>query len=332
MKELIRKIVSRLRPRRQRHGSWNGRTVVLVVGLLVAVFGLAKLIGYGAGMLSSRRATQELRDVYRTEQTAAPDTDTDAPAQTPKAEPTATAEPTPKPSPEPTATPSVTQSPIPRLPSASYPDNLKLAVSSRFKSLRKESRDIVGWLTVGRMLDDVVVQRDNVFYLDHDVSGNKNVNGALFLDAGIDLKSRPYAYIIYGHNMKSGAMFGFLRSYENISYYHNNPFITFETMYETGRYVIFATGKVSLEEKSKDYLDYYALRADILADRVTAINALISTSMHTCRIDVRADDQLLLLSTCVGNPDERRVVAARRIRPGEDETELKRLVGESRKR
>ena len=85
----------------------------------------------------------------------------------------------------------------------SYPDNPKLTVSSRFNALRRKSKYIVSWLSIYRMLDEAVVQRNNVYYLDHDTMGNSNVNGALFLDSGINLKTRPYAYIIYGHNMKS---------------------------------------------------------------------------------------------------------------------------------
>ena len=41
---------------------------------------------------------------------------------------------------------------------------------------------------------------------------------------------------------------------------------------------------------------------------------------------------LLVLVTCVEKDDERRVVAARRVREGEDEATLKKLVNMSRKR
>ena len=45
--------------------------------------------------------------------------------------------------------------------------------------------------------------------------------------------------------------------------------------------------------------------------------------------DVRLDDQLLVLVTCVKNDEERRVVAARRIRNGETMEELKALAEKS---
>lgn len=60
------------------------------------------------------------------------------------------------------------------------------------------------------------------------------MNGAIFLDESCDLSTRPYTLMLYGHNMKSGAMFGNLRNYENLTYYKNNPFIKFDTAYEDG--------------------------------------------------------------------------------------------------
>ena len=54
--------------------------------------------------------------------------------------------------------------------------------------------------------------------------------------------------------------------------------------------------------------------------------------MHTCPIDVEVNDQLLVLVTCVEKDEYRRVVVARRVRDGEDEAALKKLVNTSRKR
>ena len=79
-------------------------------------------------------------------------------------------------------------------------------------------------------------------------------------------------------------------------------------------------------------MNFYALKSLDIAGRQKAIDALISASVHTCTIDVQPEDQLLVLVTCVDKDVERRVVAARRIRDGEDEKELKMQVERSRKR
>ena len=310
---------------RHRRLRW-GRLLAVLAGLAVLLFGLVKLIGYGIDLISSRHTSDKLQSIYY----VAPTEETILPTQEPSAAPTPAVMPTETATPS--SSPAPTQSPTPRLEAMAYPNNSKLQISSRFKALRKESKYIVGWLSIHKMLDEAVVQRDNVYYLDHDAMGNANVNGALFLDSAISLKTRPYAYIIYGHNMKSGVMFGSLRNYENSTFYHNDPFITFDTMYESGRYVIFAVGSVSTEKWGQNYVDFFALRSASIQERQTAIDALISASVHTCPVDVQVNDQLLVLVTCVEKDEDRRVVVARRIRDGEDEAELKKQVQKSQKR
>ena len=66
--------------------------------------------------------------------------------------------------------------------------------------------------------------------------------------------------------------------------------------------------------------------------RQAAIDVLKQVSVHTCTIDVQPQDQFLLLITCVSKDEERRVVAALRVRDGEDEQELKRQAAKSKKR
>ena len=125
--------------------------------------------------------------------------------------------------PQATAVPAIT--PIPQntdlLPVVYYPGNASARVRDRFSSLQRQNKDIIGWVRIDELLDEPVVQRDNTFYLTRDYRGYHNVNGAIFLDENCGLKTRPYTLTIYGHNMKTGAMFGGLRNYENINYYKN---------------------------------------------------------------------------------------------------------------
>ena len=310
-------------------GQWNGRQrrgrfrwdrlalVVVFAGLMI--WGLAKLIGYGVDLIASRRTNQELQEIYHDETAAPAPTATFAPTSLP-----ATAMPTTAPTNAPT-TPPV-------LGAVKYPGNPDAKISDRFKALQKENKDIVGWLIVNTLLDEAVVQRDEVFYMDHDSLGKPNVNGAVFLDSSISLKTRPYSLVLYGHNMKTGAMFGSLRNFENIGFYHSNPFIQFNSMYEDGRYVVFAVGSISTEPRTRNYIDFFSLTSNRVQERQNAIDALITASVHTCPIDVQPDDQLLVLVTCTERDSERRMVAARRVRDVESEETLKERVSWSRKR
>ena len=307
--------------RRSRHFRW-GRLLAVLLGASLLLFGLVKLIGYGRDWLSARNTSRELQTVYHDTPTDEPAPPTDTPSPTPAPRETAM----------PTVSPVPTSSPIAKLEAMDYPNNPKLTINSRFKALRRENKYIMGWLSMGKLVDEPVMQRDDVFYLTHDAAGKENVNGAIFLEASIGIKTRPYTYILYGHNMKIGAMFGSLRNYESRSFYHTDPFITFDTMYEDGRYVIFAVGSISTEEYGRHYVDFHDLKSADREKRQSAIDALISASVFTCPIDVQVDDQILLLVTCTEKDQDRRVVVARRVRDGEDEATLKKTVERSRKR
>ena len=166
----------------------------------------------------------------------------------------------------------------------------------------------------------------------HKNSKYHNENGAIFLDENCNLNTRPYTLMIYGHNMKSGAMFGCLRNYENLSFYKENPFITFDTIYEDGRYVIFSIATLDVINSKRDIEVLSLLNTSSRSLRQQAINALASSSVFKNEIDVDGDDQLLLLITCVGNENERRILTARRIQEGESEAVLRMIVEETKEK
>lgn len=308
------------------------RLTVLISGVVltaVFLFSASQLLGYAADYLGARRASDEMRQAYYE-----PEETTEVPglaAQT--AVPEITAKPVVEPAASETARNPVAQvSPAPvdaaqqRLPQVKYPNNAYNIVSSRFQKLKRQNQDIVGWLTIDGMLDEAVVQRDNEYYLKRDYLGYHNVNGAIFLDENCDLRSRPYTLMLYGHNMKSGLMFGGLRNYENPTYYHNNPFITFDTAYEDGRYVVFSVATISLDAKNWRFVNLSWLISSSVSLRSKAISSLNRFSIYQNGIDVEVDDQLLLLITCVDEPSDRRIITARRIRDGESEAELHKKV------
>lgn len=300
--------------------------VILAVSLALIVFSAVMAVSRLSGRGASQQAERELRDLYHAEQAKVTGVPTLTPERKPEAEP-----------PEETAAPAAVaaESPaetapepvrISRLKRSMYPRNPGLRISESFKDLRKQNADIVGWLTVGKMLDEAVVQRDNEFYMNHDVSGRENAGGAVFLDQIVSLRSRPYSLVLYGHNMRDGSRFGWLRKYEDPKFYRENLFIDFNTVYEEGRYVVFSEGTISTEEADSNYLDFFDLDSLREDDRERAIGVLQAVSVHDSGIDVRTDDQLLVLVTCVDRDTDRRIVAARRIREDETEAGLRETV------
>ena len=177
-----------------------------------------------------------------------------------------------------------------------------------FSVLKNRYPDFIGWLKIEGEIDEPVVQRDNEFFLDHDARGNENINGALFLDAIVDLNTRPYSLIIYGHNMRSGAKFGNLYRYEENSYFTAHKDISFDTIYESGTYEVFATGVFRTEN-----IDIFFLNTLDIAERNRMIESLRENAVMDSGAEIGAADQLLILITCVDDDAERRFVAAKRV-------------------
>ena len=206
-----------------------------------------------------------------------------------------------------------------RLPEKQYPNGLTLV--PKIQKLQKKNQYVVGWIKADD-LDEPIVQKDNTFFLDHDASGKRNSNGAIFMDQWTSLLTRPYTILLYGHNMRSGAMFGRLKKYKETSYYYRHLVIQCDTLYEEGQYAVFAVETISLTPGLSKYLSLTDLRSADRETRRTALDTLIRNNMHSSMLDVNVEDQLLLLITCVGDDDERLVVAARRLREGEKANSL----------
>ncbi len=131
--------------------------------------------------------------------TPAPETQvTPAPTVTP--EPTAA--PTAAPEPADTATPGPTPTPTP------YVSPID------FEALWAVNEDIYAWLEIpGTDISYPVVQHptDNAFYMDHNSDGAYSANGSIFSEDYNATDMLDPVTILYGHHMRSGAMFGNLQ-------------------------------------------------------------------------------------------------------------------------
>lgn len=292
---------------------------MMVLLACVMAFSAWQLIDYGIDYVSARDASNQLRELYYEE------------AENPTETPVPTDAPTHTPTPAPEETLPPTPTPATRLESVRYPGNPYSAISTAFTKLRRQNADIVAWLRIPGLLDEAVVQRDNSYYLKRDYRGYHNVNGAIFLDESTDLSTRPYTLMVYGHNMKTGAMFGCLRNFEKLSFYQKNPFISFNTMYEDGQYVIFSITQLSLNPADSNYFSFGQLNSDNIAWRKEAIDELLSRSVFFTSLDVQPEDQILLLVTCVDDDEERRIVAARRLRDGETAESVQHIINRAKK-
>lgn len=96
-----------------------------------------------------------------------------------------------------------------------------------FKALKTINKDSAAWLYCpGTVIDYPVMQAEDYnYYLKHLPDDKSNANGSLFIDYHNAPDFSEPLTIIYGHNMKSGEMFGSLVGYKKQGYYEEHPYM-----------------------------------------------------------------------------------------------------------
>jgi len=107
-----------------------------------------------------------------------------------------------------------------------------------FAALRAVNQDAAAWLySPGTAIDYPVMKaRDYDHYLRRLPDGTYNANGTLFIDYNCAPDFTDRLTVIYGHNMKSGRMFGSLTGYKEQAYFEKHPYMYLYT--EQGNYRI----------------------------------------------------------------------------------------------
>ena len=211
-----------------------------------------------------------------------------------------------------------------------YPSGMQLS----FQALYDRNPETRGWLSYHAAGNKdflnieypIMYSGDNDKYLTIDFNGNKNKNGALFFDMRSQLNSAEdsnSSLIVYGHNMASGQMLAGLNKFiGNVNNARVAPLITMNTLYDNAKYKVFAV--VVTDESAEKPYDFNVRRTRFADDDdyLDYIAQLRARSLFDYPVDVQADDELLLLSTCtvpsaVKFKNGRLTVIARKVRPGE---------------
>lgn len=191
-------------------------------------------------------------------------------------------------------------------------------ILTELQDFYQQNGDLVGWLKIGGVVNAPVVFRDNVYYLTHGFDRKENVGGAIFLDAYHPMRGTTQNFLLFGHNMRDGTVFGHLAKYRDPAYLTEHCLVTFSTLYEKFDYFIF-TVIVTSADPSSDHFVNYAGYPTFASDDVfhRYMDRLRQHSLFAWGADVKSDDALLTLSTCLEG-DERITLLARRLREGED--------------
>ena len=165
----------------------------------------------------------------------------------------------------------------------------------QYASLYQEDPYLFGWVRIPGIAVDLPVMYspdEPERYLHRAFDRSSSFCGTPFMDAGCD-PSGSY-FLIYGHHMKDGSMFGALPGYADASYWMLHPEILLDTLYEERRYQIFAMIYASTDDEIEK--PYYAYRS--LPDRETFKELIDAQKLYDTGIVPEYGDRILLLSTC----------------------------------
>jgi len=131
----------------------------------------------------------------------------------------------------------------------------KPQIMDKYINLYSQNNDMVGFIYLPEG-SYPVVQRvsDQNYYLDKTFFGEDDKNGSIFANRYSQL-GQPGISLIYGHTMRSGAMFGGLKRWLDAGYFSRNPVIRIDTLYEQMDYEVIAAVETSLHEDFR-YYDY----------------------------------------------------------------------------
>lgn len=185
------------------------------------------------------------------------------------------------------------------MPTEIYAEQIKIQQGINWKAFKDKNQNFVGIISIPYLnMWYPIVQNDEEnpdFYLSHTYAGEKNPNGAIFLDYLFDSSYSDNHAILFGHNMKNMTMFGSLKTLMENDY-KNSIFVYIYTEDQVLIYKAFAS---YLTEP--DSTVYYAQLTDQLYTEYykTAVeNAIYKNVDDTVKEAFTKRNNILTMSTC----------------------------------
>ena len=206
-------------------------------------------------------------------------------------------------------------------------------LSVKAQEAYQSNSDTVGWIRISNTVIDYPIVRaaDNEFYIDHNFNKEPADAGWIFMDYRCDYNEKVSTdnILLYGHNMADGSMFSDIKNYQRSeSFYEENPIVEVSSLSADYQYKIFAfmlcNGIHGSDFEFWNYINFSRSTKDPAWTIDEYLSKINDKSLITTNVDVKKDDEFLLLSTCnSGDTTDgtRFVVLARKVRPGEDPLE-----------
>jgi len=184
------------------------------------------------------------------------------------------------------------------------------AMAIDFDALHGINPDAVAWLySPGTVIDYPIVRATEYdYYLHRLPDGTYNNNGTLFIDYNwTDFSDK--LTVVYGHNMKSGKMFGSIANYKKQAYFDEHPYLYLYT--ETGENfrIDLVYGCVIEAGQWRERAFMFDVNLDLLMDYAARSTTFNSNAQYT------PGDRVIALSTCSYEFNDARYVVLGILQP-----------------
>jgi len=190
-------------------------------------------------------------------------------------------------------------------------------ILDEYVTLYNNNKSLIGWIKIDdTLIDYPVMQSSNAdYYLNHNYNQEKDNNGSIFIDSDCSIWPRSENIIIYGHNMKSGKMFGGLKNYKKKSFYEKHQNIQFDTLYEKGTYqIMYVFSEVVHDEVEVTFKYYQFIDANSEEEFDSNMATMAEMSLYDTGVSAHWGDELITLSTCdYSQGSERFAIVAKKI-------------------
>lgn len=193
----------------------------------------------------------------------------------------------------------------PDAPEEGEEDRLTVLAGVDLAALREVNPEVIGWIEIPDtgISYPLLQGGDNQYYLKHTWEGDSSSVGAIFLESTNSPDLSDFNTIIYGHKLRSGAMFAPLRFYDDDGgYWKTHPSIYLVDDNGLHRYDIFAAHAVGIREI------VYRLDLETPERQEEFIRFCLERSVVDTGIVPEAGGKIVTLSTCTGNGYSKRWV------------------------
>jgi len=163
-----------------------------------------------------------------------------------------------------------------------------------FEALDERFPGIKAWIMLeGTDLDYPLMQtNNNYFYLGHLPDGTRQRSGSIFLDFRNKEDFSDKNILIYGHESRTGEMFGSLKNYRNQAFYEANPIMYIFTPEKDYQLVLIAG---YLLDSGVEVPPMRFSNDDAFLAHISDIKR---RSFFKTNVEVGPDDQIVSLCTC----------------------------------